>query len=188
VSLLLFPLLCVKELVGQQFFDECRLFRVLPNFIAQFGINGDPFVSKEWRQKVIADDPVKVSNKRGWYHKSRAYSYESVINLRRPFSKTLFRVTPFIGTLTFATSGLNSRTSQLFINTNDHNKFLDSEGFAPIGEVVEGMEIVDLMYSAYGEGGASGKGPDQGMIQKIGNAYLNEYFPLLSYFSKVTFR
>lgn len=53
------------ELVESHFFDGCRFFRVLHNFMGQFGINGDPSVQENWRGKAIKDDPVKGTNKRG---------------------------------------------------------------------------------------------------------------------------
>lgn len=53
------------NLVKNGFYDECRFFRVLPGFVAQFGINGDPTISSFWREARIPDDPVKASNKRG---------------------------------------------------------------------------------------------------------------------------
>jgi peptidyl-prolyl cis-trans isomerase A (cyclophilin A) len=54
-----------EELSKIGFFNECRVFRVLPGFVVQFGINGNPKVQSEWRDSKIRDDPVKVSNERG---------------------------------------------------------------------------------------------------------------------------
>jgi peptidyl-prolyl cis-trans isomerase A (cyclophilin A) len=54
-----------EELTSSGFWDECRMFRVLPGFMVQFGINGDPAMQEKWRSANIADDPVKVSNARG---------------------------------------------------------------------------------------------------------------------------
>jgi len=89
------------------------------------------------------------------------------------------------GRLTFAqTSQPNSRGTQLFINFKD-NTGLDDK-FAPIGEVTEGMDVVDKIYSGYGEGAPSGKGPDQGRLQAEGNAYLTKDFPKMDYIKKAT--
>jgi peptidyl-prolyl cis-trans isomerase A (cyclophilin A) len=141
-----------QELSGAGFWDECRIFRVLPGFIVQFGLNGTPAVNQQ--VTPIEDDPVVTSNVRG--------------------------------TLVFATAGSNTRTSQMFINTGD-NAFLDDQGFAPIGRVVEGMDVVDACFSGYGEGPPAGAGPDQGLIRSMGNSYLEENFPLLTFISKVFF-
>lgn len=72
----------------------------------------------------------------------------------------------------------NSRKAQIFINFGD-NSNLDEMGFAPFGEVVEGMEVVDQLNSEYGEGQPRGSGPFQNMIARQGNAYLDAEFPNL---------
>lgn len=141
----------LHELLELGFFEQARFFRVLEDFVAQFGINADPKVASEWRSKTIPDDPKKESNRRG--------------------------------TLTFATAGPNTRTTQLFINFKD-NTFLDSMGFSPIGQITTGMDVVDSLHSAYGEGAPSGNGPDQGKIQAEGNAYLERDFPKLDFIKK----
>ena len=138
------------NLVKNGFYDNCRFFRAIEGFMVQFGISGDPKISKVWRAANIKDDPVKQSNKRGF--------------------------------ITFAMSSQpNSRTTQVFINYNDRNSQLDSSGFAPFGKVITGMNVVDSLYNGYGEGAPSGKGPDQGMVQSQGNAYLEKSFPKLDY-------
>jgi peptidyl-prolyl cis-trans isomerase A (cyclophilin A) len=93
------------------------------------------------------------------------------------------------GTLTFATSGADARTTDLFINLKD-NTFLDNSppGFRPIGMVTEGMDIVEGLYSGYGEmkGMAGGTGPDQQRVQNEGKAYLDKYFPKLDSIKSAT--
>jgi len=89
------------------------------------------------------------------------------------------------GFITFATAGPNSRTTQVFINFAD-NAALDGQGFSSFGQVTTGMNVVDALYSGYGEGAPRGRGPDQGRIQKEGNAYLTSAFPNLDYVRKAT--
>ena len=141
------------RLVSEGYFTDIAFFRVLPGFMAQFGMSGDPALNAALDAKRIADDPVTQSNKRG--------------------------------TLTFATAGPNTRTNQLFINFAD-NAMLDGHGFAPIGMVVDGMSVVDSLYSGYGEGAPSGPGPNQDLIASKGNAYLRQAFPKLDYIKAAT--
>jgi peptidyl-prolyl cis-trans isomerase A (cyclophilin A) len=136
------------NLVRLGFYDDVTFFRVIDDFMVQFGIHGDPEVSSVWQFAEIPDDPVKQSNTRGM--------------------------------VTFATRGPNSRTTQIFINYKD-NSPLDRQGFAPFGRVVEGMSVVDELYSGYGEGAPRGAGPDQGRAQSEGNRYFRGDFPKLDH-------
>lgn len=89
------------------------------------------------------------------------------------------------GTITFAIGGANTRSTQFFINLAD-NLRLDAMGFSPIGKVVEGMSVVDALYSGYGDGPPEGTGPNQGLIESQGNAYLKKTYPKLDYIKSVT--
>lgn len=89
------------------------------------------------------------------------------------------------GMVTFATSGPNARTTQVFINFDDNSR-LDGMGFAPFGKVISGMDVVDKLYSGYGEGAPNGRGPNQNLIQTEGNAYLTQSFPRLDHVTKAT--
>ena len=135
------------NLVKNGFFDGTRFFRVVPNFMVQWGIQGDPDIQRNWANANIPDDPVKGTNDRGF--------------------------------ITFATRGPNTRTTQVFINFKS-NAFLDKQGFAPFGQVTEGMAVVDKINAEYGEN------PNQGTIQSQGNAYLNKQFPNLTFVKKAT--
>ena len=129
------------NLVKSGFYKDAAFFRIVPRFVAQFGIPARPDVAAAWDHAYIVDDRVTQSNKRG--------------------------------TLTFATAGPNTRTTQIFINFSD-NAALDSQGFAPFGVVTDGMETaVDKFFAGYGES------PDQGRITAFGKAYLDKSFPNL---------
>ena len=84
------------------------------------------------------------------------------------------------GTVTFAmTSRPNSRTTQFFINYADNGYLTEYGAFTPIGEVEQGMDVVDSLYAGYGEGAPQGSGPSQGLISERGNEYLKQSFPKL---------
>jgi len=89
------------------------------------------------------------------------------------------------GTITFATAGPNTRTTQFFINFGNNTR-LDSMGFSPFGKVTEGMDVVDKINSEYGEGAPRGRGPDQSRIQSEGNTYLKKDFPNMDYIKSAT--
>jgi peptidyl-prolyl cis-trans isomerase A (cyclophilin A) len=89
------------------------------------------------------------------------------------------------GTLTFAHLGANNRTTQLFFNMKN-NQDLDKQGFAPIGKVIAGMDVVETLYSAYGDMAPRGQGPDPSKIEVQGNTYLDAKFPRLDYINKAT--
>jgi peptidyl-prolyl cis-trans isomerase A (cyclophilin A) len=120
------------NLVKHGFFDGVKFFRVVPNFVVQFGIHGDQ------------------SNKRGF--------------------------------ITYAKSSApNSRSTQLFINLKDNDN-LDALGFSAFGKVTKGMDVVDKLYSGYGEQLTR----LQGQIAQEGNKYLDKNWPKLDSIKKAT--
>jgi peptidyl-prolyl cis-trans isomerase A (cyclophilin A) len=85
------------------------------------------------------------------------------------------------GFMSFAQTGRpNSRTTQVFICFANHPR-LDQSGFTPFGQVIRGMENVDLLYKGYGEGAPGGTGPAQDRIEAEGNGYLDKEFPKLDH-------
>ena len=150
-----------------RYFDEGRFFRVVKGFIAQFGVHRDFDVHGKWRNFFILDDPPREKNLRG--------------------------------TLAFAQSGPHTRATEIFINLAD-NPMLDAhavpsqiasilpedQGFVPFGKVVEGMEVVDKLYSGYGEMRPQGE-IDPGRVEEGTNAYLIPRFPKLDYIKRAVF-
>jgi len=86
------------------------------------------------------------------------------------------------GTIVFATSGANSRTTQVFINLADNSSSLDSQGFAPFGQVVSEMQVLQHLYSGYGEETTN----DQQNITNGGKAYLERKYPKLDIIKTAT--
>ncbi|MGB2629395.1 MAG: peptidylprolyl isomerase [Candidatus Acidiferrum sp.] len=139
------------NLVKHHYFDNAHFFRVVPGFVAQFGLSAYPPVTAVWEKATIKDDPHGQSNKRG--------------------------------TIVFATSGPNTRTTQLFINLKD-NASLDSQGFTPFGIVDgDGMKVVEMLYDQYGDSA----GMDQEAITKGGKKYIETKWPKLDMIKTATF-
>ncbi len=147
-----------RELVETGYYDNCRFHRVLPGYIAQWGIASDPKVAMTWlcrTCKRMPDEPRTVSNKKG--------------------------------TLSFASGGKDTRQAQVFLNLGDNGgipNFLDQQGFTPFARVVSGEASVAGLYSGYGllesaSGGLAG-GVSQSKAAAYGAAYLDEVFPKLS--------
>jgi cyclophilin family peptidyl-prolyl cis-trans isomerase len=142
-------------LVRHGFYSDVAFHRVVPNFVAQFGIHGDSAVSSAWNRRSIPDDSVRVKNERG--------------------------------TLVFARGGPNSRGTQLYFNLVSNSPRLDTLngfGFPPIGQVVEGLAVMDSLNSEYSSGRGT-QGPQQDSIRRQGNAYLRRVFPKLDYIVRV---
>mmetsp|Transcript_31582 Transcript_31582/g.44834 ORF Transcript_31582/g.44834 Transcript_31582/m.44834 type:complete len:153 (+) Transcript_31582:369-827(+) len=132
----------LQELIDSGFYNETRFFRVVDHFVVQWGINGDPSVSKKWAKNEIPDDVPNIQS-----------------NLK--------------GTISFASAGPNTRTTQVFINLVDNTRLDDK--FMPIAEIVSGFEEVLRINNEYQQL------PDQSKIQSEGNVYLEKEFPNLSY-------
>jgi len=141
------------NLVRNGFYTNARFFRALAGFMVQFGMNATPAIQNVWGAPAQNLKDDPVKQ-------SNKRSY-----------------------ITFANAGPSSRSTQLFINLVD-NTFLDPESrhFAPFGQVVEGMDVVDMLYTGYGKENV----PDQQRITAEGNAYLNREYPKLDYIKTAT--
>ena len=138
------------HLVRIGYYDGARFFRVAPGFVVQWGISGDSSVTAAWHDRRLPDEPVRQSNTRG--------------------------------RVAYARGGPHTRSVQLYVNLGD-NVRLDTTGtfgFPPIGEVVEGLAIVDSMYAGYScARGAVGTCPSQDSIRLGGEAFLRRAHPNL---------
>ncbi len=136
-------------LVTDGFYDDTRFFRVVTNFVAQFGLAGDSAANEPWRRQFIPDDSVRTSNRRGTLAFARGgpgtRSTQLFVNLR----------------------------------DNPRLDTLNGFGFPPIGTIVEGLPLIDSLEAQYGEGPPRGEGPSQDSIRRQGNAYLDRRFPAL---------
>ena len=146
------------SLFERGYYDNSHFFRVVPHFLVQFGIS----YTKDIELKKFADSTILDDQKR---------------NDLMPFRE---------GMMSFAGSGPNSRSSQLFIAYDRAGGLGNSPWETPFGEVVEGMNNVNNLYSEYGDMPPWGKGPQQGPIRNQGSRYIEENFPNLDKFEKCT--
>lgn len=146
-----------RELVEEKHFDDARFFRVLKNFVAQFGLSGDPAVNARWDKRCITDEPLRHLNTRGTLSFAAA---------RAPNSRSVHL---------------------FFNLKDNAQLDAPAAPYPPIGEVISGMEAIDSLYSGYGDfppksGPQYGReGPMQDSIAKLGNAYLARGWPKLDY-------
>jgi peptidyl-prolyl cis-trans isomerase A (cyclophilin A) len=144
-------------LLNAKHYDDNRFFRVVKGFVAQFGLSGDPAVNAAWKDRCIADEPVRHANSRGTIAFARGGPDSRSVQL-------------FIN-----------------LADNRKLDTLSGFGFPPIAEVDSGMAVVDSLYSGYGEaaprsGSEYGmEGPSQDSIMAKGNAYLIAGWPKLDY-------
>jgi len=136
------------------YYDDTRFHRVNRNYIAQFGLHGDPAVNAAWKEQSVKDDPPRSKNQRG--------------------------------TFAFAMKAPNTRNTQIYINLADNSRN-DAEAFTILGTVAEGMNVIDSLYSGYGESSGAGmRQGRQGPLETGGNAYMDREFPLLDRIRRVT--
>ena len=123
------------SLMKDGFFNGAAFFRVVPDFVLQFGISGVPAETSKWNTTII-DDPVVMSNT-NW-------------------------------TVSYATAGPDTRTTQLFINYIDNSR-LDASGFAPFGRVISGFETALSVVNPTPD---SSDGIDQDLYSTLGETVL----------------
>ena len=139
-------------LVRHRYYDGARFFRVVPGFVDQWGLVGNPALSAVWHDRNLPDELVRRSNTRG--------------------------------RLGYARGGPNTRSVQLYVNLGNNARLdtLNSFGFPPIGEVIEGMTLLDSLFAGYScQRGSPGTCPSQDSIRVGGNAYLARVHPNLDY-------
>lgn len=197
-ALALFPLSTLGLAgCGDALLDPASLAETAPEtFLAEFETSKGTFVIEATRAWApIGADRFYVLVKNGYYDGVRffrvlegymvQFGMHGDPEINSVWSAARIQDDPVVGSntrgmVTYAMGGPNTRTTQIFINFGD-NSLLDANGFAPFGQVVEGMDVVDQLHSGYGEAAPEGAGPTQGRIMAGGNAYLTANFPELDY-------
>lgn len=150
------------SLLRASYYDDSRVYRVVPGWVAQFGYSGDPLAQRA--QTIIPNDPVRNGTTNG----------VGVIAFSAAYEASMHHAT--------------NRTTELYINLSDHAQ-LDALGFSPIAHVVPpGMNVVGKFHAGYGEmrdacnlhGFTPCEGPSEARILSEGNQYLDATFPRLT--------
>ena len=145
------------SLFEKHYYDQSHFFRVVPHFLVQFGIGYTTDQElKRYSQSSIPDDPKRSD--------------------LLPFRE---------GMMSFAGSGPNSRSSQLFIAYDKAGNLGTSPWETPFGEVIgqKSLDTVRNFYQGYGDMPPWGKGPQQGPIHNKGSSYIEENYPKLDRFN-----
>ena len=178
--------------------DPSKLTETAPAvFRARFDTSKGPVVievHREWAP--IGADRFYNLVKNGFYDGTRFFRVRPGFmaqfglngnpEIQSPWQRAFLRDEPVTqknlrGFVTFTTEGRpQSRFTQIFINYNDNSR-LDADGFAPFGQVVTGMEVVDKLYAPPDDAQ-----PDQRRILREGNEYLGKEFPQLDFVKKAT--
>ncbi len=160
------------------FFEQQRLYRVVPGWVVQFGASGSPEVAAVYDARrnrpgvIVVSDPVRHANSRGTVAFGASYDERGLAV---------------------------NRTTELRVNLGDNAAALDPRGFAPFGMISAADMAAGLgVYVEYGElpalcGGGTANphrpercdGPDAGRMCAEGNAYLRQNFPLMTYVASV---
>jgi len=142
------------QLIKSEFYTDVALFRVVPNFVVQFGIHNDSNLNKEWANYKIPDEPVIEKN------------IEGSISFARGGKES--RTTQLF---------INLKSNSPRLDTLDYN---GAKGFPVVAKVTQGMDVVKKFYDGYGGNPAT----KQNEIQKEGNNYLKKNFPELDYINR----
>ncbi len=148
------------DLVRRHYYDDVYFYRVVKNFVAQFGLSGDSAVNAAWRLRRLGDDSVRHTNARGTLSFARSGA------------------------------GTRTTQLFVNLRDNARLDTANTFGFPPFAEVVHGMDVVDSLYQGYGDSAplrprpgarpdTTRRGPQQDSITPQGNAYLRRAFPKL---------
>ena len=139
------------QLIKRGFYTDIAIYRVVPDFVAQFGINNDSTINQSWQSIKIPDEPVVKTNTEGTISFARG----------GPMTRT-----------TQIFINLKSNSPRL-----DNLDYSGVKGFPVIAEVTSGMDVVLSFYNEYGDK----LGREQDSIRKFGNDWLRENYPEIDY-------